>query len=216
MEIDLVAHCGNSLQGDFINTLNTIDIKTTWTEKEAVMGKSQKRVFDGLTNIRERLPFDLLGIDSDGGSEFINFHLYNFCKTEKIVFTRSRPNKKNDAPHIEQKNYSVVRKVFGYSRFDTAQQLKLMNDLYRNELRLFQNFFQPTMKIIEKKRIGSKIVKKYNKAKTPFQRVLECSEVSGERKRRLTKEYDLLDPIKLQHAIKKKIAKIIQMAQRYS
>lgn len=216
LEIDLVAHCGNSLQGDFINTLNTIDIKTTWSEKEAVMGKSQKRVFAGLMNIRERLPFDLLGIDSDGGSEFINAHLLNFCQKETIAFTRSRPNKKNDAPHIEQKNYSTVRKVFGYSRFDTNQQLNLMNDLYRNELRLFQNFFQPTMKIIEKKRIGSKIIKKYDQAKTPFRRVLECPEVSGERKRRLTKEYDSLDPIKLQQTVEKKIAKIVRLAQRYS
>ena len=164
-EIDLVAHCGGSLLGDFIYTLQFVDLKTTWSERNAVMGKSQTRVFKGIKKVKKQLPFPLLGIDSDNGSEFINWHLFNYCKEEKILFTRSRPYMKKDNAHIEQKNWTAVRKILGYDRFDREEHLKLINDLYDNELRLFINFFQPTMKLKKKTRIGSKYKREYDHAK---------------------------------------------------
>ncbi len=208
-EIDLVAHCGGNTAGTFINTLQFVDIKTTWTERKAVMGKSQNRVFKAIKNIRKQLPFDLQGIDSDNGSEFINHQLYKYCEKEKIEFTRSRPYMKKDNAHIEQKNFPLVRKVLGYDRFDTEQQLRLINNLYDNELTLYINFFQPTLKLRDKIRIGSKTKKIYDKAKTPYQRVLNCSDISQEYKDRLKALYLTLDPIKLKSEIDRKIKKII-------
>ena len=209
-EIDLVAHCGGSLLGNLIYTLQSVDIKTTWTERVAVMGKNQAGVFAGIKKIKNQLPFDLLGIDSDNGSEFINHQLWKYCDEKNIEFTRSRPYMKKDNAHIEQKNWPLVRKILGYDRFDTELQLKLINDLYDKELRLFLNFFQPTMKLIEKIRIGSKYKRKHDTPKTPFQRVLECSEISDQKKERLKSIYDKLDPVQLKKNIDKKIKIIIK------
>ena len=133
------------------------------------MGKAQERILTGVQLIRGRMPFDMLGIDSDNGSEFINHQLYGYCLKEDIVFTRSRPYKKDDNAHIEQKNFTTVRQVLGYQRFDTEEVLNLMNELYRGPLRLYINFFQPSVKCIEKKRIGSKIKKIYDIAQTPYE-----------------------------------------------
>jgi len=213
-EIDLVAHCGGSLIGDFIYTLQFVDLKTTWTERKAVMGKSQSRVFKGIKKVKKQLPFPLLGIDSDNGSEFINWHLFNYCKEEKILFTRSRPYMKKDNAHIEQKNWTTVRKVLGYDRFDTEEHLRLINDLYDNELRLFINFFQPTMKLKKKTRIGSKYKREYDQAKTPYQRVLESKEISQEEKDKLISVYEKLDPVKLKKSINRKINKIISLKKK--
>jgi hypothetical protein len=215
-EIDLVAHCGGSLQGDFINTLQFVDIKTTWTERAAVMGKAQGRVFEKIKHLRGNLPFSLLGLDSDNGSEFINHQLYRYCIKEGIVFTRSRPYMKKDNAHIEQKNYTTVRKILGYERFDKEEQLRLINDLYDNELRLFINFFQPTLKLKEKIRNGSKYKRKYGKAKTPYQRVMESPEVPFKTKKELKALYKSLDPVKLKKMIDKKIKKIINLSQKIS
>lgn len=204
-EMDLVAHCGGSLLGDFINTLQLVDIKTTWTERVAVMGKSQKVVFAGIQKSRKQLPFDLLGMDSDNGGEFINAHLYRYCKREKITFTRSRPYMSKDNAHIEQKNYPLVRKILGYERYDTPAQLRLINDLYDNELRLYLNFFQPSLKLKSKERVGAKYKRKYEPAKTPYQRVLECPEVPEENKQKLRTLYSTLDPVELYQTIQKKL-----------
>jgi len=208
-EIDLVAHCGGDTSGTFINTLQFVDIKTTWTERKAVMGKAQNRVFKRIKQIRKFLPFQLKGIDSDNGGEFINHQLVKYCNHEQIEFTRSRPYMKKDNAHIEQKNYPLVRKVLGYGRFDTKQQLNLMNNLYDNELRLYLNFFQPTLKLQNKIRIGSKVKRIYGNAKTPYQRVLECTDVPQENKDKLKALYLTLDPIKLKKEIDKKIRKIV-------
>jgi len=210
-EIDLVAHCGDSASGDFINTLQAVDIKTTWTERVAVMGKAQGRVFEGIKKIRSQLPFQLLGIDSDNGGEFINHQLWKYCKDEKIQFTRSRPYMSKDNAHIEQKNWPLVRKILGYARFDTSYQLRLINDLYDHELRLFLNFFQPTLKLASKTRHGSKIKRTYESARTPYQRVLECPEVSPEKKEQLTSFYKTLDPVLLRQYITQKIKIIISL-----
>ena len=212
-EIDLVAHCGGSLSGDFIYTLQFVDIKTTWTERKAVMGKGQTGVFEAIKAIRAQLPFDLLGLDSDNGSEFINHQLWKYCDEENIEFTRSRPYMKKDNAHIEQKNWPLVRKILGYDRFDTQVQLNLINDLYDNELRLFINFFQPTMKLKEKVRIGSKYKRIYDTPRTPYQRVLDCPDIPKEKKDELKRIYVTLDPVTLKKSIDKKVLNIIKSAK---
>jgi len=205
-EMDLVAHCGDSAAGDFAHTLNTTDIHTQWFEAEAVLGKAQERVFKAVQQIRRRLPFDLLGIDSDNDGSFINHQMYRYCLEEKIIFTRSRPYKKNDNAHIEQKNWTCVRKVFGYMRIYTEKQVVKMNELFRGPLRFYINFFLPSMKCIEKKRIGSKIVKTYDQARTPRQRVLESQEISEKTKDGLSTLYNQLNPV----ALKREIDRLIQ------
>ena len=200
-EMDLVAHCGNSSGGDFAHTLNTTDIHTQWFEAEAVLGKAQERVFKAVQHIRGRLPFELLGIDSDNDGSFINHQMYRYCLGEKIMFTRSRPYKKNDNAHIEQKNWTCVRKVYGYMRIDTEKQVMKMNELFRGPLRHYINFFLPSMKCIEKKRIGSKIVKRYDQARTPYRRVLESQEVSEKTKDGLGTLYNQLNPVLLKGEI---------------
>ena len=180
LEIDLVAQCGDSASGDFGNTLDSTDVHTGWFEAEAVLGKAQERVHDGLKKIRERLPFPLLGIDSDNGSEFINWEMVAYCKKENVVFTRSRPYKKNDNAHIEQKNWTCIRRVLGYMRVESQWQVDIMNELYRGPLRDYINFFLPSVKCVERKRVGAKIIKRYDRAKTPFQRVCESKDVPKE------------------------------------
>lgn len=175
-EIDLVGHEGGVAKGDFGFTLNFVDVKACWTEQVAVKNKAQIHVFAGIKRVRARLPFALLGIDSDSGSEFINYHLFAYCTEEKITFTRGRAGKKNDNPYVEQKNDSIVRRWVGYGRYDTDEQIALLNQLYE-ALRFYLNFFVPVMKLKEKERIGSKLVKRYDKPKTPYQRILEADEV---------------------------------------
>lgn len=210
-ELDLVAHCGDSAQGEFINSLTLTDILTGWTENTAFLGKAQKRIMDGLDNIQERLPFQLKAIDPDNGSEFINWQLFNYCMEREVEFTRGRPYQKNDNAHVEQKNWTHVRKVFGYKRRETEHELNIMNDLYENELRLYKNFFMPNIKLINKKRTGKhgeKIKKVYDKAKTPYQRVLECSYIDEKNKNRLKEDYMKLNPAELRRNIIAKINKL--------
>jgi len=164
VEIDLVSHDGGNARGDYAQTLDVTDVYTGWTETEAVKNKAQIWTFKALKGIRKRLPFKLLGIDSDNGSEFINAHLLRFCKQEKITFTRTRPYRKNDNCFVEQKNYSVVRKAVGYYRYETKKELEILNELYK-VLRLYTNFFQPVMKLVKKTRVGSKVIKRYDEAK---------------------------------------------------
>jgi len=201
LEIDLVAHCGDNGSGMFISTLNTTDISTGWFEAEAVMGKAQEWILAGMQAIKERMPVPLLGIDSDNGSEFINRQLYEYCVEENIVFTRSRPYKKNDNAHIEQKNFTTVRQVLGYQRFDTEEVLRLMQELYRGPLRLYANFFQPSMKCVAKKRLGSRIKKVYDTAQTPYERVIAHPKTSPKTKETLTRLFETLDPFKLRREI---------------
>jgi hypothetical protein len=196
VEIDLVAHCGDSTRGEYINTLDVTDIATTWTETRAVLNKAQKHVFEALMHIQIRAPFDYAGIDSDNGSEFINYHLYHFCQTYGIVFTRTRSYRKNDNAHIEEKNWSIVRKHMGYSRFEGREALDLINDYY-DCLRLYTNFFLPTVKLTSKQRIGSRTVKRYDKPKTPYARMLACPDVDKPTKKRLQKTFESLNPAKL-------------------
>ena len=170
-EIDLASHSGNSASGEFLHSLNVTDIHSTWVESRAVMGKSQIGVLNAMRDIERTLPFKLLGIDSDNGSEFINYHLKTFCDQNHIQFTPGKPYKKDDNAHIEQKNYTHVRKILGYLRYDTQGVQKAINELYQNELHLFQNLFLPAMKLTKKTRIGSKLKRSYDKPQTPLERV---------------------------------------------
>jgi hypothetical protein len=202
VEIDLVGHDGGDGHGDFVQTLDVTDVCTTWTETEAVRNKAQQWVFDALMDIRQRMPFPLLGIDSDSGGEFINNHLFRYCQQEKITFTRSRSYRKNDSCFVEQKNYSIVRRAVGYLRYDTEKELRTLHELYRF-LRLYTNFFQPTMKLIEKTRIGSRVTKKYDTPLTPYRRVLACPDVTAQDKQKLKVQYAKLNPAHLKREIKK-------------
>ncbi|HTW96685.1 MAG TPA: transposase [Candidatus Methylomirabilis sp.] len=210
-ELDTVAHAGDNAAGEFIVSLDLTDILTGWTETEAVLGKAQSRIIAGLENIKDRLPFPLLAIDPDNGSEFINWQLWQYCLDRSIEFTRGRPYAKNDNAHIEQKNWTQVRKVFGYGRRETAAELEIMNDLYRNEIRLYKNFFMASVKLIQKKRVGQngeKIKRIYDQAKTPYQRVLECDQVSEEVKLKLRERYATLNPAELRRNIQAKLEKL--------
>jgi len=211
VEVDLVGHDGGDGSGDFAQTLDVTDVCTTWTETQAVKNKAQIWVFDALMDIRQRMPFSLLGIDSDSGGEFINAHLFEYCQKEKITFTRSRSGRKNDSCFVEQKNYSIIRRTVGYLRHDTEEELLTLNELYRY-LRLYTNFFQPTMKLIEKTRIGSKVTKKYDKALTPYRRVLACLDVSAQDKKKLRAQYSKLNPAHLKREIKKLQQKLLRLA----
>lgn len=210
-EIDLVGHDGGHAVGDYCQTLDLTDIATTWTETMAVKNKAQVWVFAALKKVRKNLPFPLLGLDSDNGGEFINTQLERYCRDQKLTFTRSRPYRKNDNCFVEQKNYSVVRRAVGYGRFDTDQQLQLLNELYA-QLRLYTNFFLPTMKLVAKERVGSRVKKRYDKAQTPFQRVLAAPQVSKADKQRLKETYSRLNPAALKRKIDRLQQRLLQTA----
>jgi len=209
-EVDLVSHDGGATRGDFNQSLNFTDICTGWDEMIALKNKAQVWVFAGIKRIEGRLPFSILGIDSDNGSEFINAHLLRYCEENQITFTRSRPYRKNDSCFVEQKNYSVIRRAVGYSRYDTAEELALLNELY-GYLRLYVNFFQPVRKLTKKERIGSKVTKRYDEAKTPYRRVLASPNIKDEINLKLRKEYAMLNPAELKRKITKLQNRLIKL-----
>ena len=211
VEIDLVAHCGESTEGQYLNTLTVVDISTGWTECLAIHHRSQQLVSQAILELRQRLPFPLLGIDSDNGSGFINDTLYRYCIAEQITFTRSRPYKKNDQAHVEQKNWSVVRHLIGYDRFESETELTLLHDIYA-DLRLYVNFFQPVLKLIAKVHVNGKIAKQYDQAATPFRRVLASPQASLEVKANLTNLYTHLNPVALRSRIDDKVAKLWKLS----
>ena len=172
LEIDLVVHCGPSASGEYLCSLNLTDIYTGWTQTRAIQGKGEAAVVQALEQMRQELPFTVLAIDSDNGSEFINHHLVRWCKQHDIAFTRSRPYKKDDNAHIEQKNWTHVRRIFGWERYDTPGQCALMNELYSTELNHMQNLFQPCVKLVEKVRVGSKLRRHYDAPQTPLDRLI--------------------------------------------
>lgn len=196
LEIDTVHHCAEDNKGDYLHTLDTTDVLTGWNECRAFMGKSERHTVEGLETIRKRLPFPLLGIDFDTGSEFVNYHLVRYAERNKITYTRSREEKKNDQNYIEQQNFSVVRRFVGYQRLDTYGQLTILNRLYEL-LSDYQNFFQAVMRLKEKVRNGTRLTRKYDQTKTAYQRVLLCGEISPETKEKLTKRFLSLNLKKL-------------------
>ena len=209
-ETDTVAHCGESLAGAFIYSLNLTDVATSWSEQVAIMGNGERASVVGIDQTRSRLPFGLLGLDTDNGGEFINWHLEHYCQKHKITFTRSRPYHKNDQAHVEQKNWTAIRQLVGYQRMDTLNQLDILNDLYQNEWRLYLNFFQPTMKVketIKDLKTGKK-TKRYYEARTPYQRLMKHSNVNKQQKAMLQSTYDSLNPLQLKREIKRKLTKL--------
>jgi hypothetical protein len=211
-EIDLVAHCGESGDGEFAHSLNLTDIHTTWVETRAVLGRGQHAVQQALAEMRQTLPFPLRGIDSDNGSEFINAHLYGYCQRHGIQFTRGRPYKKDDNAHIEQKNWTHVRKLLGYVRYASPDAVAAMNALYRQELRLFQNLFLPSVKLIRKVRVGARIRRVYDRPQTPFDRVQACPEADRAKVAQLAVLRVQLDPFALAEAIEQKLGHLYTLA----
>ena len=211
-EIDLVAHCGETTAGQYLNTLTVTDLATGWTECLAILQKSQYLVAEAIRELRLRLPFALLGIDSDNGSEFINDLLYNYCQDEQITFTRSRPYRKNDQAHVEQKNWSVVRHVVGYDRLETEAECLILKAIYA-DLRLYVNFFQPVLKLVGKDRVGEKLIKRYDTAATPYQRVLDSPWVSETVKIYLRQQYIQLNPVTLRNRIDDNVARLWKLVR---
>lgn len=211
MEMDTVAHCGDLLSGEFIYSLDIVEIATGWSEQIAVMGKGEAGIVTAIEAIKQDLPFDLKGLDSDTGSEFVNWHMVRWCKENNLSFTRSRPYYKNDNAYVEQKNYTHIRKWLGYRRYGNAKQLEMINDLYRNELRQFNNFFLPVMKIKSKEKVNNSVCKKtYDIAQTPYQRLMKSNQIPLKTKSGLFKIYESLNPVKLKETITAKLKRIIQ------
>jgi hypothetical protein len=212
IEADTVAHCGPSMAGQFAYTLDCVDIATGWTEQRAIWGRGETGVLQQIQDIEQSLPFPLLGFDSDNGSEFLNYHLLRHFqnRTKPISFTRSRAYRKDDNAHIEQKNWTHVRQWIGYDRLGDPSDVSSLNDLYTSEWRLYHNFFCPSVKLIDKKRIGSKTIKCHDDPKTPYQRVLESPDIPDDTKQQLKEQLLPLNPFLLRKAMEKKLRRIFK------
>lgn len=212
LEADTVAHCGASLRGDFAYTVDCVDIATTWTEQRAVWNKGQTGIVAAVKDIEISLPFPLRGFDSDNGCEFLNNSLWQYFanRKDKVKFTRSRPYKKEDNAHVEQKNWTKVRHLFGYYRLDKPELVPTMNDIYRKEWRLLQNFFTPSVKLASKVRFGARIKKIHDSPKTPYQRVLEHKSIPEETKKELTRTCNALNPLELKSSLEAKLSAILR------
>lgn len=204
-EMDLVQHDGGNNKGDFACTLTFTDVVTSWTELAATRNKAQVHVFAALETERTRLPFPLLGLDSDNGSEFINDELKRYCEREQITFTRGRVGRKNDNAFVEEKNWSVVRRLVGYARYDTPTQVAQLNALYRMYCVYF-NHFLPVTKLLKTERQGSRVKKIYDAPKTPYQRVLDAPEVSDATKAKLRRAHAKLDVVVLKRQVDELLA----------
>jgi len=211
VEQDCVLHCGDTVSGKYAETLNTLDIETHWNEQTAILNKTMRKIVSAFHEQRHRFPFAIKSTDFDNGFEFVNKIMYQYCKTNNISFTRSRPYKKNDQAHIEGKNYQSVRKMMGYERIESLDIVDLMNDIYKNEYRLLNNFFFATRKLESKVREGGKLIKKYGKAKTPYQRILESKKISITIKSKLMLEYKTLNPAELKRNLNIKLEKLNKM-----
>jgi hypothetical protein len=216
LEADTVAHCGNSLAGDFAWSVTFSDICSTWTEIRAIWNKGAEGVIKSIEDIKLTLPFAILGFDSDNGSEFLNHHLVRYFSElkEPITFTRSRPYHKNDNAHVEQKNWTHVRQLFGYDRFDNLVVVERMNDLYRNEWSAFCNHFSPTMKLIEKTRVNSRYKKKYDTPTTPYHHLINSDWLTKETRLKLEQYHQTLNPFELQRLIQLKLKRIFELIAR--
>lgn len=213
LEMDLVGHDGGKAEGDYCFTLDLTDVATGWTEQAAVPNKAQQWVFEALQDLRRRLPFTVRGLDSDNGTEFINHHMVAYCHEQEITFTRSRPYRKNDNCYVEQKNWSVVRRAVGYSRYDTRAACDLLNELYI-VLRDYNNFFLPSMKLREKIRDGARVRKRHDTPQTPYRRILQSPKVPQAVKERLRRYYEHLNPAALHRHIRSLQKQLDKLAGR--
>lgn len=214
VESDLVSHCGGNASGLFAHTLNWTDILSQWVESCAILGRGQFDVLQASQSMETELPFHLRGLDCDNDGSFINEHLFGYCKTRKIQFTRSRPYKKNDNAHIEQKNNTHVRQILGYVRYDTQEVVDVINDFYRKEHRLFQNYFQPSVKLIKKIRIGSKVKKKYDLPQTPYHRLLQSGKADSAKLEAFKIAAEQWNPFRLSEVIEQKVSQIYDLASK--
>jgi hypothetical protein len=210
VEIDLVGHDGGNPAGPHAFTLTVTDIATGWTENRSVPDKTGKCVLAALNDIAYKMPFPILGVDSDNGSEFINIHLLQWCQGRQITFTRARPANKNDGCHVEQKNWAVVRTVVGYHRYDTAAELLLLNEIWQLQSKL-TNYFYPQQKLVSKVRDGAKVSKKHDKATTPFHRAIDHPTMPVERIVALTRTYSLINPAATQRQIQALTAQLLTL-----
>ena len=213
-QVDFVESCGASASGEYANNMSICDIFSSWWEGEAVMGKGQRRALLALDGIRNRMPFDWKEFHPDNGSNLLNHAMYAYAEKEGLKYSRSRPYHKNDNCFIEQKNSTHIRQVIGYFRYDTWEELDCLNDLYRNELRLYKNFFQPVIKLKSKERVGGRIKRKYGRAKTPYRRLIESNQISEDEKEKLTSIYDSLNPAELKRNIDKKLDNLYEIYKR--
>jgi len=214
VEVDTVAHCGSSVSGSFVFTLNMVDIATGWTSQRAVWGKGEEGVFKAIRDIELNLPFPILGFDCDNGNELLNWRLLKYFKERPmpVSYTRSRAYRKNDNSHIEEKNWTIVRQYIGYDRLDKIEMVDLLNSLYKNELNYFLNFFISSSKLISKQRIGSKIKKIHQPPKTPYEKLWDSEYTDEKIKMKLYKISKLLNPFKLQRSIKNKINAVLRLS----
>lgn len=213
LEVDTVAHCGDSLQGFHLWTVTAVDIATGWVEMDAVWGKTQVRVGSAIRRVQRRLPVPLLGLDSDNGSEFINHGLFQYCEENRITFTRSRPYKKNDSAHIEQKNGAVVRRLTGHGRYASPAAFEQLQRVY-SLARLHVNFFQPVRRLSGKRREASRTVRYHDEARTPYRRMLDSGMLIGARRAVLERMYASLNPLQLSRQIDEETAKLVRLAYR--
>lgn len=214
MEIDTVSHSGSSAEGVFAYSVNQTDLFSGWVECRAVLGKGAAEVKAAIEEMREAMPFALKGLDSDNGEEFINWHLDRYCRNTGVQRFRSRPYKKDDQAHIEQKNWTHVRKLIGYDRYDTQLAVDAMNDLYRSEWRLFCNLFLPSVKLTQKIRVGAKVKRVYGPAKTPLDRLLESKQGDRVKLEALRQLREKTNPFRLSEAVDKKLAVIWGLASK--
>ena len=210
-EADLVAHSGPDPSGQFLQTLTLTDICTQWTECFALLRRGEVEVRMALQEREQQLPFPFKGLDTDNGFEFINWNMLNWCRIREITFTRGRPYKKNDQAHVEERNGAIVRKLVGYDRLEGRMAYRALTEFYE-VVRLYQNFFQPSQKLVEKHRDGAKVYKRHDKARTPYQRILESSLVSTEAKAVLTQRFQRLDPVELLNKMREIQARLEKLA----
>jgi hypothetical protein len=213
VEADTVAHCGMTTKGTYINTVTLTDIATQWTECRAIFGKGADATLDAIRDMQQSFPFEIKGFDCDNGSEFLNHHLVKYMAERNIRMTRSRPYRKNDNAHVEQKNWSYVRQLMGYGRMENPDLVPVMNQIYKHHWCIIKNFWTPCMKLIEKKRVGSKIYKIHDKPKTPYQRVLESSFVTDENKEKLKRIYEAHNPFVLKDEMRRLEMTVVKLAK---
>jgi len=218
VQSDTVAHCGDSLSGGFVNSLTVTDIFSGWTEVRAIWGKGSARVIEAMSGIEMSMPFIIKGFKSDNGSEFLNYQVMQYFRENRdgneVLMTRSRPYKKNDQCYVEQKNYTHVRELFGYERFDEPELVSLMNEIYRDYWCPLQNFFMPSQKLLRKTRIGARIKKEYEDAKTPYRRLIECGQLSQEQEVALELRKSSLNPFELQKRLNQKLREFEERLRR--
>lgn len=210
VEVDTVAHCGPSGKGEFCYTLDATDVSSGWTELVAVRNKAETHMLEAMKSIRGRLPFALKGIDSDNGSEFINWHFMRYCETEDLVFTRSRPYAKNDGCFVEEKNWSVARRAVGYGRYEGQTACDLLNEIYERQ-RILTNYFMPSAKLIARTRDGSRVVRFHDDPLTPYRRIMAMKGVGKAARDRMRAEFKAADPLRLRMEIRELTQELLKM-----